>query len=515
MRVVSCVAKNFASYKELSFDFRDKGLVLIHGATGSGKSTLCDVIPWCLFGRSAKNGTVDEVLSWPGDEVTEVIVYLDNVTVSRKRGPNSKDNDLMFWPVNGVVTRGKDLNDTQRLLNDFLGVDLDLYLASAYFHEFSQTAQFFTTNAKTRRTICEQIVDLTLPKTLMERIAGEKKPVVSFLEKYTKQQIEEEAALKAMQFSIDRIGINIADWEVNRVSELAALEIKRLNFNENLEKEINRLLKNKEKLEKDMKPVITGISDVCEHCGAPSKLARDNEKSVQHNEYLQLHIGIINSQLAKINTVNNYQESIDKLKATVNPHSSAIQDLSNVVAGKKDTLTTIEKKIGALNTRISDYELLTDSLIAMRSILIEQAIKNIEETTNTYLSNHFNAEIKVEFTVEDADKLTVNIMKDGNECSYTQLSKGQRQILKLCFGLSVMKQASNNSLTNFSQIFLDESLDGMDENFKMKAYGLLEELSMTYESIFLVEHSTELKAHFTNSIKVELVNGKSEIQCLS
>src|SRR5271166_6085820 len=154
MKILSCYVSDFASYEELHFNFQKQGLTLIQGPTGSGKSTLCDIIPWTLFGRTAKDGAVDEILKWNSTEPAYGNLTLEvrgeKIAVTRARGKNAKDNDLILW-VDDKLIRGKDLNDTQKLINTKLGMDLQLYLASAYFHEFSQTAGFFTATAKNRR----------------------------------------------------------------------------------------------------------------------------------------------------------------------------------------------------------------------------------------------------------------------------------------------------------------------------------------------------------------------------
>lgn len=54
MRLGLGIYKNFASFRELEFDFSNKGLTLIAGPTGSGKSTLLDAPSWCLFGVTSK-----------------------------------------------------------------------------------------------------------------------------------------------------------------------------------------------------------------------------------------------------------------------------------------------------------------------------------------------------------------------------------------------------------------------------------------------------------------------------
>src|SRR5690348_8536249 len=94
MRILSVSAQNFASYKSLEFDFQNQGLILIQGATGSGKSTLCDLIPWVLFGQTAKGGKVDEIRTWNTEEPTTGSIRLsNNIVIWRSRSPN----DLFYY----------------------------------------------------------------------------------------------------------------------------------------------------------------------------------------------------------------------------------------------------------------------------------------------------------------------------------------------------------------------------------------------------------------------------------
>jgi ABC-type Mn2+/Zn2+ transport system ATPase subunit len=75
-----------------------------------------------------------------------------------------------------------------------------------------------------------------------------------------------------------------------------------------------------------------------------------------------------------------------------------------------------------------------------------------------------------------------------------------------------MQAVQNHHGVKFDQIFLDEALDGMDDALKIKAFGLLQTLEQSYESVFVVEHNQELKARFESSYIVRLINGKSEIE---
>lgn len=467
MKIISCSLQNFASYKELDFQFSNQGLTLIQGFTGSGKSTLCDAIPWVLFGTTAKGGPVSDVISWPGNEITKGTIQLENMSITRIRGPKAKDNDLIVTIGNEVV-RGKDLNDTQKCLNHLLGIDADLYLAGAYFHEFSQTAQFFTTTAKNRRAICEQLVDLSLAKKLKEKLTEKCKSIDEEL----RQVLRQIATLESNTALLERL----------QVQE----NTKKSDWDRSHEKTVQYVLSCYEKFEANR---IKTIHNKCSTCGTVLEHPREFHDKSENPHH---------ARLAEIN-------------AEINPHTSGAKDFSDDIANKRQDLENLKTLDSRIRLDLMDIELLQDVVGYYRSTSIKNTILDLETTTNKYLEAHFDSEIKVTLLVEDADKVDVTIHKDGNVCSYTQLSKGQRCLLKLCFGVSVMKAVQNHHGINFSQVFFDEALDGLDEKMKVKAYGLLQTISQGYESIFVVEHSSELKAMFTNRYEVELENGESKI----
>lgn len=469
MRIMTAKIQNFGSYKELEFDFTYQGLALIQGATGSGKSTLCDIIPWGLFGRTAKGGSVDEVVSWPGDEVTKVTLYLENVTISRSRGLKAKDNDLFFWLVDGTVTRGKDLQDTQKLINNLLQIDIDLYLAGAYFHEFSQTAQFFTATAKNRRLICEQIVDLTVANIVANAAKLKHKEVSTYIDKLHSDINILEAKLSTLERIEKTEETKAFEWDKTHLSNKASASTNYDRF----EKNRTRTIHNK-----------------CITCGTLLSQPREvTDKSI-----------------------NPYLMRLAELETAVNPHTGSVKDYSKEIFDIQNKLALGQDSLGQYIQDTEDLELLQDVVSEYRSVSIINAINQIETKTNQLLTDHFDAEIKVILEVEGADKLEVRLLKDGNNCSFTQLSKGQRQLLKLCFATALMQGVSNQSGVNFNQVFFDEATDGLDTEMKLKAYGMLETLSQQYESVFLVEHSEDLKAMANNSYRVELINGESRVE---
>lgn len=470
MKVLNAKVSNFGSYKELSYDFTsDSGLIIIGGPTGSGKSTFCDIIPWVLFGKTAKGGTVDEVLSWPGNSMCQGTVVVDLGFTSLYVNRTRKPNDLHYY-LDGAwehPRRGKDLNDTQKLINKIIGLDFELYLAAGYYHEFSQTAQFFITTPKNRRTICEQLVDLTLATKLQ---ANTKDAV----------KTNEQHIYNSMQ-NIHSLNAEIAVYKRLETSEVEKYK----NWEDIRQRSLKSYTLQYEQFEKGRTKV---VSHQCKACGTVLKEPKEVHDASE----------------------NPYTERLLSLEVEKNPHTEGVKDFSKDIKAKELELVTITTILEKHNNDRFNLGEMQGILDQFRSQSIVNTIKYVEQQTNEFLSTFFDAEIRVEFDVEVADKLEVTIHKDGNVASFTQLSKGQRQLLKLCFGISVMKTVQNRHGISLNQLYFDEATDGLDENMKLKALKMLETLTLEYQAVFLVEHSEKLKAFANNVYQVELVNGESQ-----
>lgn len=578
MKITSVTAINFGSYKNLEFNFDGQGLTLISGSTGAGKSTLCDLIPWALFGVTAKNGSVDEVLSWNQEGPTTVearIRYDDGysesgsiIRIFRQRGKGF--NDLWFdcnvIPYAGK-RRGKDLADTQKQIDNFLGFNAETYLAGAYYHEFSPTAQFFQTNAKSRRKLTEELVDLSLASELTVKIQAYNKELKKDIESLNNRVMLKANSIKQLEITFDSTESMIQQWKKNHISQLIDIEYKFLNYEQVKAERIQELINKKISFDQDLESKSTVIkreielslaeikSDSyftdkeqslakrlellgnakCGECGGPKNSHKhhvltkdtytlDKEKSENSRQKIW-HLSKVNNLKQLETRVNPYVEQIEAEKLRDNSylaHFSALKEETNPYAGvktqllkdlssSKGALQDLTEELEFLSVEQSDLDLLSEVIADFRGTMLTNTLSFLQNTTNSYLEKHFDAEIRVRFSAEDADKIEVTLTKDGNTCSFTQLSKGQRQLLKLCFGLSVMKQVSNFNGTNFNAIFLDECTDGLDEEMKLKVFNLLSSMEKEYSSIFLVEHSESLKACFDNKISVILENGVSKI----
>lgn len=578
MKVIYAEVRNFGSYEHLEFEFQDQGLTLIAGPTGAGKSTLCDIIPWILFGVTAKNGLADDVRSWNATAPTEgravVEIVGNNILIQRIRGPKANDLGFSLSPVSDEplvakskeFTRGKDLADTQRLLNQALGFDANTYLSGAYFHEFSQASSFFTASAKVRRVVTEQLVDLIFAKTLTEKASALRKELKTRGTEITDLRKETGIRLENAKVRVKSELRYAEDWVSAQTRRIAEAQTASASFEQTNEKESrtiarqeaafaldrrknliqydNDIIELRELLKEDLRQdiarldvCIASLGDTkCGTCGASkhsterltlTKQRHDlalRQSTQSNNKRAIANIeNMIRLEQAKINPytkqleilkdrTNTYDTQIQNLQAELNPFIATSEQAKIIRDALVEDYESLCHMYDEWKQESEDIELLTSALETFRTAIVKSAISDLEYKTNDLLTKHFDAEIRVVFDAKDADKLEATITKDGNECSYPQLSKGQRQLLKLCFGVAVMRIVSNHNAVKFDAIFLDEFVDGCDDETKAKAFGLLQALALDYGSVFAIDHSEGLKAMFTKRYDVSLINGKSLIE---
>lgn len=561
MRLLDCKVENFGSYKSLEFDFSGLGLALVYGRTGAGKSTVLDIVPWVLFGTTAKGGSVEDIRSWQSEgNATTGVLSLECgaswIQVTRIRGKTGQ-NDL-YWVEDeaGSPKRGKDLSETQRLLESRLGLSADLYLTSAYFNEFSQTGAFFTAKARDRREVFEQVADLRTPVKLAQACTEAKKAA----------KAQEKDARTAFNVAFGRLGqlqmtvrgdtAGRNQWKQEQEALLASLLVKADTFDQDLEKQtaaaVARIdvwekLKNQqidtliEKMEA-LKPTLRGddfyatrIAALqkqakCDACGGLLKNGNDKlmkfkeeqqKNAHNHKTYdasadaLETAVSSVNPHLEQLELVrkqvNTYKQQHEAEAAEVNPFEAGLQENTKTLKQVESEVAALNAKLTEITRRHASLELLYSLSFELRGQLLRQAVKDIEAKTNKYLEKYFDSEIKVAFSL-DADELEVALQKGGYECSFRQLSKGQRGLLKLSFAVAIMDAAANTGGVHFSAVMLDEALDGLDTQLKLKAFRLLEDLSTTHETVLVVDHAEELQNLFSRKFKVELEADYSTIE---
>ncbi len=535
MKLKTMSLTNFGSYANLEHDFSDSGLTLVFGATGSGKSTLMDAPLWITTGLTAKASTADGVRSWTAPEspttgILTLMVGSQEITVTRIRG-KSTENDLFFQSGKNDPIRGKDMTDTQKLINEVLGVDDYLYTLGAYYNEFSPTASFFTDKASKRREMFEQLADLSLPTTLSVKIKDAKSLTKKALTVINGKLSNTEGRLEQIKRTETSSAKLANTWEDEHFTKIQAVIAKDNAFEEDKAdriaaqaalEEVFEHKRDTELLEIVRKIVLLQQTLVencaeCSECGTPNRAhaKASNDLSIAQMQKTTLEQKTnphIENQVRIENEKNPYGYQIERLSSEDNPFVQQIADLREEKHQIVSTLEDTRQTRDAEQHRYDSLEQLSSLCDTLRGELLKQSVNNIETETNRYLDSYFDAEIRVEFEVSGGDKLNVSVSKSGYSCDYKQLSKGQRGLLKLSFSTAIMSAASNRAGVHFDTVMYDEALDGYDSNMKLKAYNLFCEAAKKHSTVMVIDHSPELHNLFENRLLVTIDQDRSTIE---
>ena len=166
---------------------------------------------------------------------------------------------------------------------------------------------------------------------------------------------------------------------------------------------------------------------------------------------------------------NPYETRLLEIDAEKNPFQGEVTSYKEEISQVTQRIRDSESCMEGYRSESTNLDYLDIAANQYRSQAINETIRAVEAKTNQFLTDFFDAEIRVAFKADAADKLEVTIFKDGNEASFTQLSKGQRQLLKFCFAVAVMIAVQNHHGISLNQLCFDEALDGLDDMKKFAA----------------------------------------------
>lgn len=565
MMVTAAYARNFQSYERLEFNYCDLGLALVSGVTGSGKSTLMDLVPWVLYGVTSKDGAADDVRSWTGGNTSGhvLIEVVDGATIEvfRLRGST---NDL-YWLESGSdqPTRGKDLADTQKRLEARLGVSAELFLIGSYMHQFSKADSFFIAKAKDRREVLEKIADQEFAVRLGSQASEARKTAKAEAQRLSSALSFTSGRLEGAKQALRGLETGSRDWQSCKAAKISKLGLLSANFSKECEdKAKTRALKHRDwlkahdaALSMDAEAVVGMEAEVrpdseftdslqsvqdrldalgsrkCPACGElghaaerqrlltqiqSTKQARAtsiaaNRRVIDATARLERQSAAVSPFLPEAPGENPYDAQCAAVILEPDPFEPRILHTKDFILKEEAEEQELASKVAAITNKINKLTWLYDKSFELRGLLMQRAVSQIQDDTNGYLEKYFDAALRVEFTLTDSDKLEVAILNDGHNAPFRQLSGGERCMLKLSFSLSLMRAAQDRAGVSFGMVMLDEALNGLDDDLKVKAFALLQSLENDYSTVLCIDHSDALKAQFTRRFLVTKDQGHSTL----
>ena len=166
--------KKFLSHLHSTMHFKGRGLTLIEGDNGHGKTAMLDAVSWCLFGKTIRGIKDDNVVHRKYKSGTEVTVKLKKntyeYTITRYRKHDEFKNRLMY-DKRGTVTRDHwhveegTLDLTQAKLLRELDIDFDLFRCTVLFGQ-EDTFNFVNETNAEQKKILSKIMRVDFAKYL-------------------------------------------------------------------------------------------------------------------------------------------------------------------------------------------------------------------------------------------------------------------------------------------------------------------------------------------------------------
>ena len=217
---------------------------------------------------------------------------------------------------------------------------------------------------------------------------------------------------------------------------------------------------------------------------------------------------------SKKNETNHFIGRLEEAQLSENPHSNLIAQ-TNLEIEQKSSLLNMKSGLKASFDKCLEYSLWwKDALhVNIKSYLTDSFLDQVNKIANQYLQEMFDGILSINISAttergkDTKEKISTTIFNKNYECSYNSLSGGER--CRICFALNLAIAKTINKESNI--IMFDEVLNGLDDVGKSQVMRVFKQLEAEYETVFVIDHTSEFKSLFTNNIMIKKSNDISMV----
>jgi DNA repair protein SbcC/Rad50 len=165
--------KNFLSYSEASLDFTGLHTACICGANGAGKSSLLEGITWAIWGECRAVSEDDAISNGAMDVRVDFTFMMHGETCRIIRSRQRDGNGGLEFQIQTsggqfrTLTQ-KGIRATQALIDDYLKIDYDTFINSAYLRQ-GKADEFMLKKPTDRKQILADLLKLDRYEQLADR----------------------------------------------------------------------------------------------------------------------------------------------------------------------------------------------------------------------------------------------------------------------------------------------------------------------------------------------------------
>lgn len=562
------IIEGFCSIPYIELNLGSKGITVIRGATGEGKTTILSALVWGAYGKNLKgksdvntwekyrpknyNGTKVEIYfgkDGKTHKITRCLKYKGEVN-------GAKGKDRLIYEIDAVEVSEKDKGEIQALINADLGMSYSLFMNSILFGQGMK--RLIQESSSYKKDLFEEIFELEYISKARDIAKGY---YTEALREYNEIS-QKYSSSKEKKQSIQRM-LDDLKKQANHVKNDLSSRVKVLG------KKLSLLAKAKK--ENELKETVTYKN----HIEQRIQEARDNQKEllnkindakkktrVSLEEFIGVIIkllkrGDIKNSLKRLmevkkafgdierlqdkcsklaDKISNYRDKLEELRDQEYEANKVQRDidlthveikklLSEKRAGvnlgliKKyktqlstlsDKLQSIESEMEEKRAKVDNYKWVMDDPLGNRGIkafLFESSLDILNETLESY-SEVLGFSILFYVDIQGVKKdFNTQIIMDGIEVSYEELSGGQKTLVNIAMAFAMNEVMTKAKGINIA--FLDEVFENLSSEYVDLVIGLIRKIYKD-KTLYLISHHESLPIPNARVLTVTRERGLSQ-----
>lgn len=562
------IIEGFCSIPYLELNLGSKGITVIRGATGEGKTTILSALVWGAYGKNLKgksdvntwekyrpknyNGTKVEIYfgkDGKTHKITRCLKYKGEVN-------GAKGKDRLIYEIDAVEVSEKNKGEIQALINADLGMSYSLFMNSILFgqgmkrliqesssdkkdlfeeifelgyiskardiakgyytealREYNEISQKYSSSKEKKQSIQRMLDDL---KKQANHVKNDLSSRVKVLEKKLSllAKAKKENELKETVTYKNRIEQRIQEARDNQKELLNKINDAKKKTRVSLEEFIGVIIKllkrgdikNSLKRLMEVKKAFGDIERLQDKC---SKLAdkisnyRDKLEELRDQEYeankVQRDIDLTHVEIKKL---------LSEKRAGVN--LGLIKKYKTQLSTISDKLQSIESEMEEKRAKVDNYQWVMDDPLGNRGIkafLFESSLDILNETLESY-SEVLGFSILFYVDIQGVKKdFNTQIIMDGIEVSYEELSGGQKTLVNLAMAFAMNEVMTKAKGINIA--FLDEVFENLSSEYVDIVIGLIRKIYKD-KTLYLISHQESLPIPNARVLTVTRERGLSQ-----
>lgn len=562
------IIEGFCSIPYIELNLGSKGITVIRGATGEGKTTILSALVWGAYGKNLKgksdvntwekyrpknyNGTKVEIYfgkDGKTHKITRCLKYKGEVN-------GAKGKDRLIYEIDAVEVSEKNKGEIQALINADLGMSYSLFMNSILFGQGMK--RLIQESSSDKKDLFEEIFELEYISKARDIAKGYYTEALREYNEISQKYSSSKEKKQSIQRMLDDLKKQANHVKNDLSSRVKVLE-KKLSLlakakKENELKETvtykNRIEQRIQEARDNQKELLNKINDAKkktrvsleEFIGVIIKLLKrgDIKNSLKRLMEVKKAFGDIErlqdkcSKLA--DKISNYRDKLEELRDQEYEANKVQRDidlthveikklLSEKRAGvnlgliKKyktqlstisDKLQSIESEMEEKRAKVDNYQWVMDDPLGNRGIkafLFESSLDILNETLESY-SEVLGFSILFYVDIQGVKKdFNTQIIMDGIEVSYEELSGGQKTLVNIAMAFAMNEVMTKAKGINIA--FLDEVFENLSSEYVDLVIGLIRKIYKD-KTLYLISHQESLPIPNARVLTVTRERGLSQ-----